>query len=57
MPRVTKGGLHQVCVYLTASEHGKLRAAAQDNGRTLASETRVRLVPGLSSAQGAAKAR
>lgn len=57
MPRVTKGGLHQVCVYLTASEHDRLRAAAQDNGRTLASETRVRLVPGLSSAQGAAKAR
>lgn len=57
MPRVTKGGLHQVCVYLTSAEVGKLRAAAQDNGRTLASETRVRLVPGLSSAQGAAKAR
>ena len=47
MPKVTKGGLRQVCVYLTASEVGKLRAAAQDNGRTLASETRVRLVPGL----------
>lgn len=57
MSRLTKGGLHRVCVYLTASEHGKLKAAATDNGRTLAGETRVRLVPGLSSAQGAAKAR
>ena len=51
MSRLTKGGLHRVCVYLTSAEHNKLKALARGNGRALSSESRVRLVAGLSGAQ------
>lgn len=57
MPSVTKGGLHQVCVYLTQAEMGRLKTLAQANGRSLAAETRVRLVPGLGRGQAASKGR
>ena len=57
MPSVTKGGLHQVCVYLTPAEMGRLKTSAQANGRSIAAETRMRLVPGLGRGQGSGKSR
>lgn len=57
MPSVTKGGLHQVCVYLTPAEMGRLKTSAQANGRSIAAETRMRLVPGLGRGQGSGKNR